>query len=188
VKVRGIMHIAAHPSTQPAHPLIPQLLAAHLLRLGGLGGPEARHPAVRVAADLEARTHGGLAVADQALVADLLDLAVEGGEDVVAALGALLQREEDERLPGRVELAGGLLDGGEAGVEGGERGVAEGVGALEVGGGVGEGRGEEGGEGLGERGGQVGGEVEGFGAVGVGLEGGDGVGDERVGEQVLRKC
>lgn len=94
------------------------------------------------------------------------------------------------RVPGGVvdrpaDLLGVLADDGEAGVDLAQACVAEGVGAGEVGGHVGVGGGEVGEEGLCEAVVAFVGVVEGFGTVGVCFEEGDGVGDERVGGEVL---
>lgn len=94
-------------------------------------------------------------------------------------------RRVAERAP---DLLGVLADDGEAGVDLGEALVAEGVGAGQVGGDVGVGCGEVGEEGLCEAGVACVGVFEGLGAVGIGFEEGDGVGDDGVGGEVLSIC
>lgn len=89
---------------------------------------------------------------------------------------------------GPADGLGVLADEGEAGVELAEALLAEGVGAGEVGGDIGVGGGEVGEEGLCETGVACVGDFEGLGAVGVGLEASDGVGDDGVGGEVLLLC
>jgi hypothetical protein len=135
------------------------------------------HPLVRIAADNQARADEGLPIAHEPVLTNLLLLDAEHGQDVLLALIALAQREEHDLPALAVPLPGGLLDGGEAGVNGREGGVAQGVGLLDVRRHELVGPGEVGQEGL--QAVQRGcGQVQGLGAIGVGLEGADGVGDD----------
>lgn len=93
-----------------------------------------------------------------------------------------IARRVVERAP---DLLGILADDGEAGVDFGQALIAEGVGSRQVRAHVGVGRGEVGEDGLCETGVACVGEFEGFGAVGVGFETSDGVGNDGVGGEVL---
>jgi hypothetical protein len=173
-------------SSSPSPPLLD--LVVHLLPLGLLlrrAAQVAAHPLERIAAHHQAGPDERQAVADQAVLAGLLLLGAEHANDVVLALGALPQREEDDRPAALVQLAGGLLHDGEVRLEGGQRGVAQGVGALDVRRHVLVGPGEVGEQRLAQALVAGGGEVEGFRAVGVGLEGADGVGDDGEGDEML---
>lgn len=93
-------------------------------------------PRKDIIADDQAGREGGLAVGhdtDLGVTSDLLDLAIVDLEDVLLALGALLEREVGNLLGGLDKLSRWLLDGGESLVEGGEGRVTEGVGAGDVG-------------------------------------------------------
>jgi len=164
------------PRSGVSHPpiircLIAGLLIRNLFRLRLLRTQEACNPVICLPTHNERCAHSRLAIAHNALSADLLDLAVVRLEYVVLALVTLGEREEDERLALRVQLSSWLFDDGELGVNGRERGVTERVGFRDVGGHVLVGLREVGEEGFGETVGESAGNVEGFGAVGVRFEG-----------------
>ena len=101
--------------------------------LGLLGREEAANPAQGLVADNQRRRDGSLAVANVAALLILFRLSGVDIEHVVTALKGLVVGQEDEALGLGIELAGGLLDGGEALVEAVERLVAKRVGAGDVG-------------------------------------------------------
>ena len=101
---------------------------------------------------------------------------------------ALLQWEEDNALGAVDQLAGGLLDDGELGVDGGEGGIPERVGLGNVWGDELVWFGEVGKEGLAELLVRGVGQVEGSGTVCVGFEGCDAIGDDGVGVEMLSVC
>lgn len=162
------------------------LLTRNLLRLRLLLTEECREPGERFARNNDRGSQSRLSVCDQTLAANLLHLPLIRAQNVVLALTPLLQREEDDKLRILVELAGGLLDHGELGVDARERAVTDGIGLLDVGGDIFVGTRENVDEGLAEF--LVAGrcEVERLGAVWVFLEGGDAVADDGVGVEVLR--
>lgn len=165
--------------------LLLDLVVDGLGGVGLLGGEQPAEPAQRLVADDEGGGDGGLAVGDDAALLRLLDLGGVDFEDVVAALETLVEGEEDQATGVAVELAGGLLDGGEALVEAVERLVADGVGSLDVGRDVLVGPGEPGQDGAGK--GLVGRIAEFDGALAevVGLDDVDAVADEGVVGQML---
>lgn len=165
--------------------LLVDLVVDDLGSLGLLGRDEGADPGQGLVTDDNGRDDGSLAVANVAALLIILDLGRVDVEDVVAALKGLVVGQQDEALGVGVELAGGLLDEGEALVEAVERLVAERVDAGDVGRDVLVGLGEVGQDGGGE--GLVGRVAELEGALGilVGLEGVDAVADERVVQQVL---
>lgn len=100
--------------------LVAQLLARSvhsLLRLGLLPREEFAHPLDHIVGDDKACADDRLAIADQAVLADLLLLGAKDAEDVLLALGALPQWEGDDRLALVEQLARRLLDHGEPSVE-----------------------------------------------------------------------
>lgn len=171
--------------------LLVNLLLDLLGDLGLLDGDVAAGVGEGLVADLEDGGDGGLALANVALFGLLLGLGVEDVENVVAALETLVDGEEDDGLGVVVELAGGLLDDGEALVDAVQGLVADGVDALDVGRDVLVGLGEVGDDGDGK--GLVGrvAELDGLLGVGVGVDGGgdgvDAIADEGVAENVLKK-
>lgn len=72
-----------------------QFLVGHLLGLLLLLAPVGPDPSQGITGDDQACRHECLALGDHGVPADLLDLAVVSLEDVVLALEALAQREED---------------------------------------------------------------------------------------------
>lgn len=126
-----------------------------------------------------------LSVADEALPARLVQLSPVGAEHVLLAGLADAEGERGHGAGVVDELIGGLLDDGELLVHLGERLVAEVVGLLRVGGDQLEGPGEVGEDGDGEDAVCRVAELEGSLAEGGGLEGGDGVVDYGVVEDVL---
>lgn len=156
-----------------------------LTGLALLLGDEAAEPSERLIADDESREKGGLAVGNNSLLLDLLDLRGVDLENVVATLDALVQGQVDEALGIGVDVGGGLLDGRETLVKAGEGGIAERVGLGDVRRDVLVGLEEEWDDGGGK--GLVGGVGQGNGALAilVGLEGLDAIADEGVVEKVL---
>lgn len=86
-----------------------------------------------VARDAQAGGEKSFALANETLVADLLDLRLVSVQHIFLALVALSEREEDDALALGVELLGRLLDLGEAAVDAVEGVVTEAVSPLEVG-------------------------------------------------------
>lgn len=130
--------------------LVVQLLITNLLSLRLLPRQKPTQPPIRIPTNHQPRRNRRLPPRHNALPAHLLTLTPINTNDVLLALGTLLQREEDNRLAIVDEFTGGLLDDGELGVDGGERGVAERVGFGDVGRDVLVGLGEVGEEGVGE--------------------------------------
>lgn len=161
------------------------LLVDRLASLLLLDGQPASDPIQRLVANNQHRHDRSLAVSDDATLLILLVLARVDLEDVVAALEGLVVGQPDQALGVGVELAGGLLDDGEALVQAVEGLVAERVGAGNVGRDVGVGLFQPGENGSGD--GLVGGVAELDGALAelVGLEGVDAVTDDGVVEEVL---
>ena len=160
-------------------------VAGSLAGLGLLGVEDGAEPGQGLVADDERGDDGSLAVGDQAGLLILLVLAGKDVEDVVAALDALVVRQQDEALGVVVQVVGGPLDDGEALVDAGQGLVAEGVGLGQEGDDVTVGLGEVGDDGGGE--GLVGGvaQLDAAPAVLVPLDGVDGVADDGVVHQML---
>lgn len=165
--------------------LVVELLVAHLLRLGLLPRQEALQPADGVATDDQARRDGRLAPRNDAVPADLLDLAAVDADDVLLSLVAHLDGEEDHLLAVLDQLARRLLDDGEAAVDGREGRVAERVRLLHVRRHVLVRLAQVGQQRVGQRVRERGREGDGARAVRVGFEGRDRVGDEGPGEEML---
>jgi len=174
-----------HTSDQNTSNLVVHLLVHNTLGLLLLGAEEPANGLDDLGGNDERRRQQRLAVGDQVVAADLLDLAAVRLEHVVLAGQAGPIWEEDEVAGLLVDLAGGLFDYRKARVDGRERLVAQVVGLLDVGGDVLVRLGEVGDYGLGE--GLVGrvAELEGLLAVGVGLEGLEAVVDYWVVEEVV---
>lgn len=179
----SLSHFIKHNQSSP--PLVVELVIHHALGLLLLRAQEAANGLDNLRRDDQRRGQQRLAIRHQAVAADLLALAAVRLEDVVLAGQAGAVGQEDQVAGVGVDLAGGLLDDGELGVDLGEGGVAEGVGPGDVGRDVLVGLLEVGDDGLGE--GLVGrvAELEGALAVGVGLERLDAVVDYWVAEEVL---
>lgn len=94
-------------------------------------------------------------------------------------------RESGGVIDGTADLLGIFTDDREARVDLGQTLVAQSIGAGQVGRNIAVGSGEVGQDWLGDAGVGVVAELEGLGAVGVALEEGDGVGDDRVGGEML---
>lgn len=112
------------------------LLVDLLLDSGGglclLGSQEAAQPAKSLVADHKGSRDGGLALANEALLFDLLGFAGVDLEYVVTALKALVVGEQDQAASIIVKVVGGLLDNGEAFVNSVEGLVTQGIGASDV--------------------------------------------------------
>lgn len=126
-----------------------------------------------------------LSVAEEAVAAGLVQLGPVGAEHVLLASLADAEGERGHGASAIDELIGGLLDDGELLVHLGQRLVTEVVGLLRVGGDQLEGPGEVGENRDGEGAVCRVAELEGSLAEGGGLEGGDGVVDYGVVEDVL---
>jgi hypothetical protein len=126
--------LVSYPSalTRPSIHLVIQLLIRNLLRLRLLPTQEPRNPIIRTASHNKTRAHGSLAICDDTLASNLLNLLVVCAENVVLPLSTFLQREENDRFPLGKELACWLLDDGKFRVDGGEGVVADGIGFLDV--------------------------------------------------------
>lgn len=165
------------------------LLVDLLLDGGGglclLGGQEAAQPAQSLVADNKGSRDSGLALAHEALLLDLLGFAGVDLEHVVAALKALVVREQDQAAGIVVQIGGGLLDNGEALVDAVEGLVTKGIGASDVRRDVLVRLGEPGKDGSSK--GLVGrvAELQGALSVLIGLDGVNAVADQGIGEEVL---
>jgi len=87
----------------------------------------------QIASDAQSRGDKSLALTKQTLLTDLLDLRLVFVQHILLALIALPEREEDNALALRVELSSWLLDLREATVNGRQGAVAKAIGLLEVG-------------------------------------------------------
>lgn len=146
---------------------------------------EAAQPIQSLVADNKGSRDGGLALANEALLLDLLSFASIDFEDVVTTRDTLIVRKQDQAAGVVVQVAGGLLDDGESLLDAGEGLVTQGVGACDIGRDVLVGFGEPRKDGSSE--GLIGGvtELEGALSVLVGLDGVNAVADQGIGEEVL---
>lgn len=167
--------------------LLVDLLLGNLGGLSLLGGQEGTDPAQGLVANDEGSGDSSLALTNKAGLLLLLGFGAVDLEDVVTALNTLVVGEEDQALGIIVQLGGGLLDDGEAGIDVVERLVANRVDTLNVGRNVLVRLGEVGEDGGSE--GLVGRVTELDGALGVtvALDGADAVVDQRVVEEMLEE-
>jgi hypothetical protein len=93
--------------------LLVDLLVNGVGSIGLLLVQKRAQPRERLVANDENGGNGSLSVGDETSLLDLLDLGVVHLEDVVLALKALLEREQNESAGILVELVGRLLDSGE---------------------------------------------------------------------------
>lgn len=117
-------------------------LSCHLLvdlllgRIGSfalLDSNKAAQPSQRLVANNKSRGDGSLALGDDALLLELLELGGVDLEDVLLALEPLLVGEQDQSTGVVVEVISGLLDDGEALFDAVQGLVAKGVGLLDIG-------------------------------------------------------
>jgi hypothetical protein len=121
-----------HSSAPRSDDLRACLLLGDLLGFRLLLCQEAYEEAVRIAAHDQTGCNSGLAIGDDSITADLLDLSLVCSEDIVLAFQALVQRKEDNGLSITIDLASGLLDVWDLGVKRRERVVTKRVGFLDI--------------------------------------------------------
>ena len=146
---------------------------------------ERAQPCKRIARDHQAGRNHGLGTGYVAIATALLVLAGVGVQDIVLAVTDEAEGEVCVVQDGALDLLGVFFDDGEGVVHFGESVGAEGVGFGDVGSYVSVGTLGVGDEGCNELLVAGVGEVEGFLAIGIGLEGRDGVGDDGIGGEML---
>ena len=155
--------------------LVARLLLHHGLSISLLGSKEAAQPGQDITRNDQRAGDHGLATRDNAVATTLLVLARPGAEDVLLALVRLGHGPEDVGEDGVFDLGRLLLDDGHLVVHHGQEVVTNFIDLGDVGRGVGDGRLEVGEGGLDEFGVGGVGQVDGLGAIGMVLEGLDGI-------------